>query len=149
MEDLEKKTVEETVPAQEKPVKTAESGSNSKIPRIIAAVVLVLAALIWLFIRLSPETTDKIRDVSVVIFVLESVVTAAAIVVLAVQTARLINFLKYELNPILKTTQKTAKKFSGTVSFLCDNAVEPTMKAASTISGIRNAANGVLSLFKK
>ena len=75
--------------------------------------------------------------------------TVTALVVLSVQTARLINFLKYEVQPILKTTDKTVKKLSGTVSFLCDNAVEPAVKASSTISGIKSAANGVLGLFKK
>ena len=83
------------------------------------------------------------------LFVLESIVTLTALVVLVVQAARLINFLKYDVDPILKTTDKTVKKLSGTVSFLCDNAVEPTVKASSTISGIKNAADGVLGLFKK
>ncbi len=149
MEDLEKTTSERITAAEQKPVKTAESGSNSKIPLIIAAAVMIFAGLVCLFILLNTETTEKIRDISVILFVVESVITTAAIVVLAVQLARLLNFLKYELSPILKTTQKTAKKFSGTVSFLCDSAVEPTVKAASTISGIRSAADGVLSLFKK
>ena len=149
MEDLEKTTSERIAAAEEKPIKTAESGSNSKIPMIITAAVLIFAGLVWLFIRLNTETTEMIRDISVILFVVESVITTAATVVLAVQLARLLIFLKYELNPILKTTQKTAKKFSGTVSFLCDSAVEPTVKAASTISGIRSAANGVLSMFKK
>ena len=145
----EVKAEEIKTPAEEQPVKTSEKSGGSKIPVIIAAVVLVLAGLVWLFIKLSPETTGKIRDISVILFVIESVVSLTALVVLAVQIARLANFLKYELNPILKNTGKTVKKFSGTVSFLCDNAVEPTMKTASTISGIRSAASGVLSLFKK
>ncbi len=139
-------------------VKTAENAktvsdnsqkSKSKLPLIIILVVLVLAGLIYLFIRLSPETTARIRDISLIMYVLESIVTVTALVVLAVQAARLINFLKYEVEPILKTTEKTVKKLSGTVSFLCDNAVEPAINASSTISGIKNAAGGVLGIFKK
>ena len=126
-----------------------KKGSGVNIPLIIAAVVLVLAGLIYLFICLSPETTAKIRDISLIIYVLESVVTVAALVVLIIQAARLINFLKYEVAPILKTTDKTVKKISGTVSFLSENAVEPTVNAVSTVSGIKNAANTVLSIFKK
>ena len=129
-------------------VKT-ENKSGSKIPLIIAAVILVLAGLVYLFIRLSSETTGKIRDITLIIFALESVVTTAAVVVLCVQLAKLMNFLKYDISPILDTTSKTVKKFSGTVSFLCDSAVEPTVKAVSTISGVINAANSVLSVFKK
>ena len=124
-----------------------KSGVN--VPLIICIVVLVLAGLIYLFIRLSPETTGKIRDVSLILYVLESAVTVAAVTVLCIQTARLVNFLKYEIAPILNTTDKTVRKISGTVSFLCENAVEPTVETASTISGIKNAASGILSLFKK
>ena len=129
--------------------KSEEKKSSSNIPLIIIAVVLVLAGLIYLFIRLTPETTGKIRDITLIITALGTIVTITSLVVLVVQLAKLVNFLKYELSPIITTTDKTVKKFSGTVSFLCDNAVEPTVKAASTLSGIKNAASGVLSLFKK
>jgi len=134
----------------EKPETSADNqSSGSKLPLIILVVLLLLAGLIYLFVRLSSETTGKIRDVSVILFVLESIITVTAITVLVIQLAKLVNFLKYELSPILNTTDRTVKKLSGTVSFLCDSAVEPTVKAASTISGIRNAADGVLSIFKK
>jgi hypothetical protein len=123
--------------------------SGSKIPLIIAITVCVLAGLVYLFICLSPAVTAKIRDVSLIIYVLESVVSVVAFVVLCVQVARLVNFLKYEIAPILDTTNKTVKKVSGTVSFLSDNAVEPAVKAASTISGIKNAINGILGVFKR
>lgn len=143
----------QTVTPSEAPKAAAENKEQKKsgvnIPLIIAAVVLVLAGLIYLFICLSPETTAKIRDISLIIYVLESVVTVTALVVLIIQAARLINFLKYEVAPILKTTDKTVKKISGTVSFLSENAVEPTVNAVSTVSGIKNAANTVLSIFKK
>ena len=130
-------------------VNAKSSGSGSKIPLIIAAAVLVIAGLIYLFIRLSPETTGKIRDISLILFVIDSAVTVTALVVLIAELAKLVNFLKYEVQPILTTTKKTVNKFSGTVSFLCDNAVEPTVNAVSTMSGIKNAASGVLSIFKK
>ena len=48
-----------------------KNGSKSKIILIIAAVVLVLAGLIYLFIRLGPETTGQIRDVTLVITALD------------------------------------------------------------------------------
>ncbi len=150
--EMENENKEKTVTSAKSSVSKAEAGekkSGSKTPLIIAAVCLVIAGLIWLFVVLDTETTGKIRDTMLVIYVLESIVSVTALVVLIVQIARLVNFLKYEIDPILKNTDKTIKKFSGTVSFLCDNAVEPTVNAASTISGIKNAASGVLSIFKK
>lgn len=130
-------------------VQTGENSANSKIPLIIAAVLIILAGLTALFIWLGPETTGMIRDIMLVIFVLESVVTVTAVTVLCINTAKLMNFLKYEVEPILNTTGKTVKKFSGTVSFLCEDAVEPVVSAASTISGIKSAANTIVSLFKR
>ena len=147
---MAEENAEKTVTAEKTSAeKTANSKSSNKIPLIIAAVCLVLAGLIWLFVWLDAETTGRIRDTMLIIYVLESIVSLTALVVLIVQITKLVNFLKYELHPILDTTQKTVKKFSGTVSFLCENAVEPTINAASTVSGIKNAANSVLSIFKK
>ena len=86
----------QTVSTSESPKTAAENkeqkGSGVNLPLIAAAIVLVLAGLIYLFIRLSPETTGKIRDISLIIYVLESVVTVTALVVLIIQAARLINF---------------------------------------------------------
>ena len=145
-------TVNNTPAADAAAVKTVqkeETGSGINIPLIIGIVILILAGLIFLFIKLGPETTGNIRDISLIIYALGSIVTTAALVVLVVQAAKLVNFLKYEISPILNTTDKTVKKLSGTVSFLCENAVEPTVKAASTISGIIDTASGIFSIFKK
>lgn len=149
MEGTEKiKTASEgkTNPAERK---NAGNNSNTKVILIIAAVILVLAGLVYLFIRLGPETTGSVRDIMLIIYVLESVITVTAITVLCINIAKLVNFLKYEIKPILSTTGKTVKKISGTVSFLCDDAVEPVVDTVSTISGIKNAANTFVSLFKK
>ena len=125
-----------------------ENSNNSKIIWIIVCIILILAGLIYLFIRLGPEVTGQIRDVTLIITALEFIVTTTAFVVLCVQAAKLVNFLKHEISPILKTTEKTAKKLYGTASFLSDAAVEPTIEAASTVSGIRKAADTILSIFK-
>lgn len=145
---VEKNAVPGAVPADSMKTESGD-GTKKRIILIIAAVVLVLAGLIWLFVVLDPETTGKIRDTMVVIYVLETIVTVSALVVLVVQLAKLVNYLKYEIQPIVTMTGKTVRKFSGTVSFLCDNAVEPTVNAASTLSGIKNAVSGILSIFKK
>ncbi len=133
-------------------VKTAqktEQSSGSKLPLIIAAIILVLAGLVYLFIKLDPEITGRIRDISLIVYALAGIVSIAALVVLVVQAARFVNFMKYEILPILNTTDKTVRKLSGTVSFLCESAVEPTIKTASTLSGIKDTASSILSVFKK
>ena len=130
-------------------VNAQENNDNSKIPLIVGAIVLVLAGLVYLFIRLGPTVTGEIRDIMLIVYALSTLVAVTALAVLCVNVVKLVLFLKNEINPILKNTDKTVRKLSGTVSFLCDNAVEPTINTASTISGIKNAANGILSIFKK
>ncbi len=127
----------------------SEPAKSSKLPLIIIVSLLVMGGLIFLFCKLPAATTGLIRDIALIIFVLESIVSLIAFVVMVTQLSQLFNFLKYELTPIIDNTQKTVRRFSGTVSFLCDNAVEPTIEAAAKVSGVQNAINGVLGIFKK
>ncbi len=127
----------------------SEPAKSSKLPLIIIASLLVMVGLIFLFCKLPAATTGLVRDIALIIFVLESIVSLIALVVMLMRLSQLFNFLKYELKPIIDNTQKTVKRFSGTVSFLCDNAVEPTIEAAAKVSGVQNAINGVLGIFKK
>ncbi len=143
--------VKQTPSGAEPVINTAQNenkSNDSKIIMIIAGVILLLAGLIYLFIRLGHEITGQVRDVTLIITALEFIITTIAFVVLCIQAAKLVNFLKYEISPILKTTEKAAKKIYGTASFLSDAAVEPTIEAASTVSGIKKAADTILSIFK-
>ena len=98
---MAEENAEKTVTAEKTSAeKTANSKSSNKIPLIIAAVCLVLAGLIWLFVWLDAETTGRIRDTMLIIYVLESIVSLTALVVLIVQITKLVNFLKYELHPM-------------------------------------------------
>lgn len=131
------------------PKSEPETAKSSKLPLIIVVSLLVMAGLNFLFCKLPAATTGLVRDIALIIFVLESIVSLIAFVVMITRLSQLFNFLKYELKPIIDNTQKTVKRFSGTVSFLCDNAVEPTIEAAAKVSGVQNAINGVLGIFKK
>ena len=124
-----------------------KSGPN--IPLIIAAVVLFIAGLIFLLNWLGPKVTGEIRDTSLVVYVLSAVVTVTALVVVILQTIKLINFLKNEIEPIVKPTTKAVKQASGTISFLSENAVGPAKNAVTTLSGIKNTGEAILALFKK
>ncbi len=136
-------------PKDEAKTSAPEPKKSSKLPLIITLSVIVLAGLIFLFCKLPAATTGLIRDIALIVLVIESIVALIAFVVMSTRLAQLFNFLKYELKPILDNTQKTVKRFSGTVSFLCDNAVEPTITAAAKVSGFQSAVNGVLGIFKK
>ena len=104
---------------------------------IIGVVVLLILLGVAIFFLLQPATpTDKIRDIFIIVVALESLVIGAALIVLVVQLASLINLLQNEVRPILKATNETVNNLRGTAEFLGENMVEPVIKLNSYMAGI-------------
>lgn len=107
---------------------------------IIAIVVIILAAIIAAFvflIRADPGVTSQIRDVFIIFMALESLIIGAALVILVVQLAVLINLLQNEIKPIIYSTNETVNTLRGTVTFLSNNLVEPVIKINSYVAGAK------------
>lgn len=101
----------------------------------VAIFILVIAAIIYL---MQPGTaTDKIRDIFIIFMALESLVIGAALVVLVVQIASLINLLNNEIKPMLESTNETIATLRGTTIFLSENVVEPVVKLNSYVAGLQ------------
>ena len=104
---------------------------------IIGAVVLLALLAVSIYFLLQPGTpTDRIRDVFIIVVALESLIIGAALIVLIVQLASLINLLQNEVRPILKATTETVNNLRGTAEFLGENVVEPVIKLNSYLAGL-------------
>ena len=129
--------------------KEADSRSRNIVTIIIVGIVVVLALLgVAIFFLLQPATpTERIRDVFIIIVALESLVIGAALIILIIQLASLINLLQNEVRPILTATNETVNTLRGTAEFLGENMVEPVIKLNSYLAGM----NRVIELigFKK
>jgi hypothetical protein len=102
---------------------------------IVLVIVLVIVAV---YLLLQPSTpTDKIRDIFIIFMALESLIIGAALVVLVIQLASLINLLNNEIKPILDSTNETINNLRGTTAFLGENLVEPVLKLNSYLAGIQ------------
>lgn len=108
----------------------------------IAAVVLlivllagIVAAVIGLLQPGAP--TETIRDIFIIFMALESLLIGAALVVLIVQFASLINLLQNEVRPILDATNETVNHLRGTAEFLGENVVEPVIKLNGYMAGMQ------------
>ena len=114
-----------------------EQKSRRILIAVIAGVVVLLALLILAIILLMQPTTptDRIRDVFIIVVALESLVIGAALIVLIVQLASLINLLQNEIRPILHATNETVNTLRGTAEFLGENAVEPVIKVSGYLAG--------------
>lgn len=108
------------------------------ITAIIFLVLLIAAIVIAVIALLKPDTpTDKIRDIFIIFMALESLLIGAALIVLIVQFASLINLLQNEVRPILEATNETINHLRGTAEFLGENVVEPVVKLKGYLAGMQ------------
>jgi hypothetical protein len=108
---------------------------------VIAGVVLILVILgTAIYFLLRPETpadqVGRIRDVFIIVVALESLLIGAAMIVLIVQLASLINLLQNEIRPILNATSNTVNNLRGTAEFLGESVVEPIIKLNGYLAGL-------------
>jgi hypothetical protein len=106
---------------------------------IMVVVILVLAGIVVAVIALTkyPAVATNVRDIFIIFMAFESLVIGAALVVLVIQIASLINLLQNEVKPILQSTSETVNTLRGTTEFLSENLVEPVIKLNSYLAGLR------------
>jgi hypothetical protein len=106
---------------------------------IIAGTVVVLAGIVLavIFLSRSPAAAANLRDIFIIFMALMSLLVGAALVVVMIQLASLINLLQNEVKPILKSTNETVNTLRGTTEFLSENVVEPVIKLNSYLAGLR------------
>ena len=106
---------------------------------IIVACLIILAGIIVAVIALTehPAVATNIRDIFIIFMAFESLIIGAALVVLVIQIAGLINLLQNEVKPILQSTRETVNTLRGTTEFLSENIVEPVIKLNSYLAGLK------------
>ena len=88
---------------------------------------------------------SSVRDLSIIILALESVVVGVLLGILIVQVTRLVRLLRDEVMPILLSTQETLGTIRGTTTFVSDRVVQPVVKVSSYTAGVRQAVNVLFS----
>jgi hypothetical protein len=106
---------------------------------IIVAAIFILTGIVVAVIALTkyPAVATNVRDIFIIFMAFESLVIGAALVVLIIQIASLINLLQNEVKPILQSTSDTVNTLRGTTEFLSENLVEPVIKLNSYLAGLR------------
>jgi len=135
-------------------VSEQESTSDLKKQRtfivvIVLVGILILTGIVFAVIGLlQPDTpTSRIRDIFIIFMAFESLLIGAALVILVIQIASLINLIQNEVKPILKSTTETVNTLRGTTAFLSENMVGPVIKLNSYLAGFKKLTN--LVNFKK
>ena len=109
------------------------------IAGIVVLVVAFIALVVWAVIALAsnPSRAANFRDIFIIFMAVESLIMGAAMVVLIIQMASLINLLQNEVKPILEATTDTVNTLRGTTEFLSENLVGPVIKLNSYLAGLR------------
>lgn len=105
----------------------------------VVAIIALLATAIYFLLRpqTDMETVSKIRDVFIIVMALESLLIGAALVVLIVQIASLVNLMQNEVRPILAATTETVNNLRGTAEFLGENVVQPVIQLNGYLAGLQ------------
>jgi hypothetical protein len=127
-------------------ITTSKAGQTAQPSRKlvigIVAGVLVLAAVLTAAIyglMQNAETTAQIRDIFIIFLAFESLIIGAAMVILVIQLASLINLLQNEVRPILDAASETIHTLRGTTEFLSENVVEPVIKLNGYLASLQRA----------
>jgi hypothetical protein len=136
--------IEEATPAAETPVKVPGSRLQQRrnIGRtvgIVVAVIVILAILgsIGYGLVTHPEITATLRDISIIVLALVTIVIGAFLAILIFQLQSLTALLRDEIEPILKSANETVSTVRGTTTFVSDVVVRPMITMASYATAVR------------
>ncbi len=128
-----------SLPTSQDVDKETERRNRQTTTAIIFAVIVFVAltALAVYGLTRDASVTENIRDIFIIFLALEALVIGAALVILIIQLASLMNLLNNEIKPILDATNETIATLRGTTEFLSENLVEPVMKLNSYLAGLQ------------
>ena len=86
-----------------------------------------------------------VRDISIIVLALETIVIGVLLAVLLIQVVRLIRMLREEVVPILRSTQETLGTVRGTATFVSDKVIQPVVKVSSVTAGVRQAVRTLVN----
>ncbi len=113
-------------------------GRTIAVVLLVAAFVVAIGALLY-GLATHPILTSVLRDISIIVLALVTMVTGIFLAILVFQLQSLIVLLRDEIYPILDSVNRTASTVRGTTTFVSDRVVSPVISAASYVSAIRQA----------
>jgi len=135
-------TTEETPTAPATPPLSAKEMRKRRlilygsIAGLVVVLILLVIATLWAIQPDNQPITRGLRDVAIIFLAFLSVVIGAMLVALLYQVTMLTLLLRDEIKPLLESVNETMNTVRGTTVFMSENVVEPTIKAASALSGV-------------
>jgi len=86
-----------------------------------------------------PSQTSSVRDVAIIFLAFLSIGVGVMLVLLIYQVTKLTLLLRDEIKPLLESVNETMNTVRGTTVFMSENVVQPSIRVASTLSGVWRA----------
>ena len=115
----------------------------------IAVVVLAVLAAIGYGLVTHPPFTAVLRDISIIVLALVTVIIGLFLTILIFQLQSLTVLLRDEIKPILESANDTANTVRGTTTFVSDAVVTPMIKVASFVAGARQTLRSLTGTGQK
>ena len=122
------------------PTGKRDIGKIVAISLVVGAFLIVIAAAMYGLVT-NPDIASVLRDISIIVLALVTIITGLFLAVLIFQVQSLIVLLRDEIYPILNSINQTADTVRGTTTFVSDTVVTPVISAASYLSAIRQTVS--------
>lgn len=113
-----------------------------------ALVVTAMLALVLWFLLTHPVVTGAITNISIIILALVVLVMNVFLIVMMWQIIRLIDFLLFELKPVLQSLQETTNTVRGTASFVSEEVSSPIIGVSAKAAGVKGSLRYVVNSLK-
>ncbi len=142
----EEKVTDKPVP----PVTAEEKASKRTQFYMIAGAVFFVVFLVVVIVLMAkfPAATVVVRDIAIVFVAVTTFLMGLAMILLIFQLQVLIQVLRDEIQPLLRSVNDTASTVRGTTEFVSHNMVSPIIKWAGFSAGMRQVVSDAVSVIK-
>jgi hypothetical protein len=125
---------------------TGEQVSKRTQIMIIGGAVLFLTLLVAAIVLMATHeaATQVIRDIAIVFVAVETFLIGLAILLLIFQIQTLIQVLRDEVQPLLRSVNDTASTVRGTTAFVSQNVVSPFIKVAGFTAAVQRVTSDLI-----
>jgi hypothetical protein len=119
---------------------------------IVLVLLLIVAAIVAGLYGLcgsSSSALQCVRDVAIIVLVLETFVVTLLLALIVLLFGRLISTIQDQVMPVLHSAQRTAQTVEGTTKFVSDTVVAPLISLAGFAAGLRGTVAALLMRGRK
>jgi amino acid transporter len=151
-EQLSTPTTEEAPTAQATPPLSAKELRRRRlilsgtIAGLVLILILLAAATFWAIQPQNQGITRGLRDVAIIFLAFLALWIGVMLVVLLYLVLMLTMLIRDEIKPLLESINMTMNTVRGTTVFMSENVVQPTIKVASALSGVRRTLEALAGI---